>query len=166
MNARVRAMDYRYLDRLAGRDKPKSQEHPRCVACGYDLYGSVSDRCPECGHVIDDEEWRRLVREMEGKLAEIEDTLQWTPLAWKLVVAGVVLQLLRLTPLLGGCADGLARIVVFLCGVGAFFIGMNVFRLRGIPSWAQGRLKFKPDAVSSGVGLAGGLLLVAAAIGL
>jgi len=157
-------MDYRYLDRLAGCDKPRPQEHPRCVACGYDLHGSVSKRCPECGHVIDDEECQRLAREMQDKLTEIEDTLQWTPLAWKLVAAGALLQLLRLTPVLGGCADALTRVVIFLCGMGAFFIGINVFRLRAVPDWARERLKFKPDAVSSGVGLAGGPLLVAAAI--
>jgi len=29
--------------------RAEPREHARCQSCGYDLYGSVSSRCPECG---------------------------------------------------------------------------------------------------------------------
>jgi hypothetical protein len=32
----------------------------RCRSCGYDLKGQVAPRCPECGHLLDDEERQRL----------------------------------------------------------------------------------------------------------
>jgi ribosomal protein L37E len=34
-----------------------SEKHQRCAACGYDLFGTDSDVCPECGTP---REWRRL----------------------------------------------------------------------------------------------------------
>ncbi len=157
-------MDYRYLDRMAGLPNPRSQEHPRCVACGYDLHGSTSARCPECGTEIDEQECGRFLRELHDKVAEIDDLLQWQSFAWKLIAAGLVLQLLRWTPLLGGCANALTRVAIVVCGMGGFFIGANLLRLRGVPEWARGRLTSKPDKASSAIGLAGGPILVAAAI--
>ena len=76
------------------------------------------------------------------------------------------MQLVRMTPFLGGFAGAVAKIAVFVCGIGTFLIGANVFRLRSIPPWARERLRFKPGVVSYGVGLVGGLLLMVAAIAL
>ncbi len=159
-------MDYRYLDRLAGRPRPAHNEHPRCVVCGYDLHGSVSDRCPECGNLIDDEETQRLAEELRFKLAEIDNSLQWTPVAWKLVVVGACLQLVRWSLLLGWLASATARLAILTCGTSALLVAVKVFRVRSIPLWARERLNFKPNVVLCSIGLVGGLLLIAAAIAL
>ena len=159
-------MDYRYLDRLAGRPRPNPNEHPRCVVCGYDLHGSVSDRCPECGNPIDDEETQRLAEELRYKLAELDSSLQSTPVAWKLVVVGACLQIIRSFLLLGWLTSAMARVAILFCGIKAFLLVWRVFRLRSIPLWARGRLNFRPNVILCCIGLVGGLLLIAAAIAL
>jgi len=38
-----------------------------CWACGYELRGNVSGRCPECGRTISPEMMRRINQEMESQ---------------------------------------------------------------------------------------------------
>lgn len=40
------------IEKLCFRRTRESDDHPMCDACGYDLYGNTSRRCPECGRNV------------------------------------------------------------------------------------------------------------------
>jgi hypothetical protein len=162
-------MDYRYLDRMAGL-RPRAQAagaHPLCATCGYDLFGGVSDRCPECGTPIDAGAIRDQSDEVKALLDEFDESLRVLPLAWKLLAVGGVLFLIRIPPILGAELSWLARSLGFLCGFVAVFLRLGVIRLGTLPSSIlTARQRDARDSFLSAVELAGGLFLMATAIAL
>lgn len=162
-------MDYRYLDRLAGaqtRTRPVG-EHPLCANCGYDLFGGVSDCCPECGHAIDPHAMRDQSAEIKAQMYEFEEALRFLPLAWKLVGFGAFLMLIRITPFLGPGLSWLARSMGFLCGFVALFLRLSVIRAGNLPPSAiTQEQRLARDSFLSAVEIVGGLFLMGASIGL
>ena len=156
-------MDFRYLESLAGTTKP-DEPPPVCLTCGYDLRGSTSGRCPECGQSFTSTQWKRESSEIKTKTADVDEALKWVALAWKVVAAGAALEVLGFIVMAGSCGSWLLRIAGAFCGLAAFFLGVNIFRTRQLPEWARERLSTKPDYVSAYVGIFGGLLLVATTI--
>ena len=162
-------MDYRYLDRLAGaqaRTRPVG-EHPLCAFCGYDLFGGVSDRCPECGQLIDSLAMREQSDEVKAQVVELEEALRFLPLAWKLGALGAVLFLIRIPPYLGPEACWLARSLGFLCGFVALFLRLGVIRSGKLPpaSITQEQRDAR-DSFLAAVEIVGGLFLMGTSIGL
>ena len=162
-------MDYRYLDRLAGNQRPVRPvgEHPLCAFCGYDLFGGVSDRCPECGHEIDPHSMREQSDEVKAQVDEFEEAIRLVPLAWKLVAFGGMLFLIRVPPILGPGPYWLARCLGFLCGFVAVFLRLAVIRSGKLPPAAitQEQIATR-DSFLAAVELAGGLFLMGTSIAL
>lgn len=162
-------MDLRYLDRLAGA-QPKARpagEHPLCAFCGYDLFGSVSNCCPECGNAIDPHAMREQSDEVKAQQYEFEEALRFVPLAWKLVALGSFLFLLRITPFLGPGASWLARSMGFLCGFVALFLRLAVIRSGKLPASAiTHEQRMVRDSFLGALEIVGGLFLMGTAIGL
>lgn len=162
-------MDLRYLDRLAGAE-PRTRpvgEHPLCAFCGYDLYGGVSDRCPECGNAIDTQAMREQSDEVKAQVYEFEDALRFVPLAWKLVAIGAFLLLIRLPPFLGPGASWFARSMGFLCGFVALFLRLGVIRAGKLPPSAiTHEQRTIRDSFLGALEIVGGLFLMGTSIGL
>jgi hypothetical protein len=162
-------MDLRYLDRLAGnepRDRP-ADVHRLCAFCGYDLFGGVSNCCPECGNAIDPQAMREQTDEVKAQQYEFEEALRFLPLAWKLVALGSVLFLLRITPVLGPGLSWLARSLGFLCGFVALFLRLAVIRSGKLPDSAISQeQRMLRDSFLGALEIAGGLFLMGTAIGL
>lgn len=131
-------MDYRYLDRMAneGGRRPSTPpgEHPKCAYCGYDLFGGVSDRCPECGNMIDTHAMKDQSEAVKAQFHQFEESLRFAPLAHKFVIAGMVLLVLRIPPWLGPGTLLLFRSGGFLCGFIALFLCLSVVRTSRLPS--------------------------------
>ena len=162
-------MDYRYLDRMAGVDPVRRPvgEHPLCAFCGYDLFGGVSDRCPECGNEIDAVAMREQSDEVKAQLHEFEEAIRLVPLAWKLVVLGGFLFLIRVPPILSPGPYWLARCLGFLCGFVAVFLRLGVIRSGRLPDAAiTQQQRAARDSFLAAVELVGGLFLMGTSIAL
>ncbi len=145
--------------------KPKGPDFlPVCLACGYDMRGNVSRRCPECGQAFTYREWERALRDAKSKLDEVETYLRWVPWALKIAVAGILLRLFGLALFPGSCFNTLTRAVALLCGIAAVLIAVNVLRVRQLPIWALNHLKVKPDSFGAALGVGFGLAAIASAI--
>lgn len=69
--------------------KSGDRSHPLCPHCGYDLFGTVSGRCPECG--LSDQQIRILHRRELDRPCTRRDLLaaviaQSTPVSYLLIV--------------------------------------------------------------------------------
>ena len=145
--------------------KPKEPGFlPVCLACGYDMRGNTSRRCPECGVAFVDREWERAVRDAKAKIDEVETYLHWVPWGLRIAVGCMVLRLFGLALLPGSCFDTLTRGVALLGGIAAVLMAVNVLRVRQIPTWALSHLKVKADSFGAVLGVGCGLASIASAI--
>ena len=150
-----------HLDQMVEDEWPEAMQ-PYCLACGYDLRGSVNRRCSECGRVFIRREWQRYSREIRMYAMQLRDTAMWISLAFKGVIFGAVL--LGLSKALGGTVVVLGIAVGFLCGISGVFIGLGVFKVKRMPKWARERFEANlsfPLALST---IALGLVLAAASV--
>lgn len=162
-------MDYRYLQRLADEDAPAriAKEHQHCAFCGYDLFGGTSDRCPECGNVVDPQAMRDQSQETKAQRIEFEEAVRHVHLAWKLVAMGMALFLIRVPPILGPGTYWLARALGFLCGFVALFLRLAVIRLAKVaPGPVAEAQQASPDPFLAAIEIVGGLFLMGTSIGL
>lgn len=156
-------MEFRYGDPVHDPTQVKRKSvvyHPVCLACGYDMRGNMSGRCPECGQVFVYGEWEREVRRAKLKVADVESAVASATHAWKVVIAAVGLRLLGLLVAQGGFTAILLRIAVIIAGLVAFALACNVFRVRRLPPWAIEHLTVQPDYGSALVGIVGGIALI------
>ncbi len=65
-------MDERYLNQMVGTRLHMGVE-PFCLHCGYDMRGTPSGRCPECGAVFQRKNWERGVDEVLQKVNEADE---------------------------------------------------------------------------------------------
>ena len=147
--------------------KAKPKEPPFfqvCLACGYDLRGNVSRRCPECGVAFVEREWERAVRDAKARIDEVETYLRWVPWGLRVAVVSIVLRLFGLALFHGTCFDSLTRGIALLGGIAAVLMAANVLRVRQIPTWALSHLKTVPDRFSAALGVGCGLASIASAI--
>ncbi len=160
-------MEFRYGDPVYEPTKAKPKEPdflPVCLACGYDMRGNVSRRCPECGQAFVERDWERAVRDVKFKISEIEGYLQWVLWAWRIALVGILLRLFGLGLFFGGSLNTFIRGVTLVCGLAAVLIAVNVLRVRQLPVWARGHLKIKADPLGAALGVGCGLAAVASAV--
>ncbi len=154
-------IDTHILDLLMGGDWHPDL-HPFCLHCGYDLTGSVSDRCPECGHAFSRKEIEREAYALKTQLRQLDTVNDCVRIGFRLGVIGSALVvptvLFKWTGWWGAALGSVAGIV---CGVAAFFLGLTVLRLARLPAWARQRL---PTPVNYGMAYGAvflGVILVA-----
>ena len=85
----VLMIDTHILELLAG-DEWRADLHPFCLHCGYDLRGSVSDRCPECGTAFNRKELEREAYALKNRLRQLETVHDWIGVGMRIAVAGAV----------------------------------------------------------------------------
>jgi len=158
-------MDFRYGDPVLGSGAGATEDPPLfCLACGYDLRGMASGRCPECGHAFVLNDWRREVAAVQSRMRDLDEALRWIPVGWKVVTVGVALRLFGFAPGVTGMGDLLIRGATFVCGFVGFFLGANIWRIRTLPAWARDRLTTQPNYMGATMSIAGGSLLLIVAV--
>lgn len=155
-------MDQAYLERM-GNDRIGAAAPPLCQACGYNLTGTASKRCPECGWVTTPKELARQAEELRLQIAELEDVNKWIWVGFKAAAIGwgarLVGEALNLAG--AGCVTFGIRVLAFPCGLAAFCLGMTAFRTRRIPEWARDQLPSQPNSSMAWATALLGLLLAA-----
>jgi len=130
------------LERMIGQYR-KPGPKPFCLTCGYDMRGSVSGVCPECGERLDAKDWLRELKYVEGLLKEYKTAEMFLRAAFVAVLAGVVFYLLSLL-LAGACLGRCLRVLAGVLGLGGALQGAGIFRIGRLPKWAHQNLTDKP----------------------
>lgn len=143
-------------------DKPASIP-PFCTACGYDLTGAVSPRCPECGQVFVGKEWQQRAAQIQQQIKEIQEAGQWVRTGLWIAGASAVLVFFGLL-LPGGCFRTVIRGVAGLAGIVATFLALGLFRVSRLPPWLQNRLTVSRDYTEAAVTILLGVIVLALAI--
>jgi hypothetical protein len=108
---------------------------PVCLACGYDLTGSPTGRCSECGQVFIKGEWKKEIARLKRAGDELREANTWARRALVIAIVGAVMAGLRV-PLRGVCMGELLAVLGGLCGATAVLLGTAVFRADRLPAWA------------------------------
>ncbi len=157
-------MEIRDLERMAG-ITGKGDAEPVCMTCGYDLRGSVTQVCPECGQAFDRLAWEREVAQTQDKLAEIENSLEMVGLGWRVGLVGLCVSVLLMLSGQHGLCVG--RCISVGAGFISFFLGCGYFRAYQLPKWAREKIATNSFTTSAWAAvLLGVLLLLAGAFGL
>lgn len=136
------AIDTHILDLLMGNEwDPNIQ--PFCLHCGYDLTGSVSDRCPECGMAFSHREVVREAYALKTKIRQLMTIDHWIKAGFYVGIAGAVPVLAFVLFKLAGAGGALelfSRIIGVMCGVPSICMGLSVLRILQLPPWAREKL--------------------------
>lgn len=157
-------MDERYLNQMVGTRLHMGVE-PFCLHCGYDMRGTPSGRCPECGAVFERKRWERNVDEILFKVNEADEAAALVPLSLAIIAFAVIV---RLGALLfadaGGVWMSLARFCGAACGAFALLLLTGLKRHPNLPEWAQAKrtIRASPMQVIAAIFL--GFVLIASAI--
>lgn len=157
-------MDERYLNQMVGTRLHMGVE-PFCLHCGYDMRGTPSGRCPECGAVFERKRWERGVDEILFKVNEADEAAALVPLALAIIVFGVVLRLgTLLLSAPGSVWVLLARLVGAACGVLALLLLTGLKRHLNLPEWAQAKRTIHASPIQVIAAIFLGFVLVASAM--
>ena len=146
------------LDRITGSGRPVPFP-PFCVACGYNMTGAVSERCPECGYLFSVKEWRQRAAELAHRSEQIGEANKWAARGLKIAIGGLVLVLIHLAFGDSWAADLLSK-AALIGGVAAMFLGLSVFRVGRSPVWARGLITIPPNYALGAVAAALGVLVI------
>ena len=150
------------LDRITGGGRPVPFP-PFCVACGYNLTGAASERCPECGYLFDLKEWRQRAGELAHRSKQIGEANAWAARGLKIAIGGMLMVLIDLSVSVSWARELLTK-AALIGGVAALFLGLSVFRVGRLPVWARGLVTIPPNhtlaAVTMGLGAVVILLVV------
>ncbi len=120
---------------------------PRCPRCGYDLRGSSTLRCTECGYRATKLELREAAQATTRQMFEVEDLHFKLRAGFWLGGFGVAgIALLRWVGL-----GGLGMVVGVICGLGTLGCGLQVFRVKRLPSPAQALISSDSDCLKGGI---------------
>jgi len=151
------------LDRFAegGRSSPFP---PFCVACGYNLTGAVSERCPECGYHFNAKEWRQRAAELAQRSKQIGEANSWAARGLKVAIGGMVMVLIDLAVGVSWAGELLTK-AALIGGVAALFLGLSVFRVGRLPVWARGVVTIPPNHTLAAVTVGLGAIVILLVVG-
>ncbi len=116
---------------------------PRCPRCGYDLRGSSTRRCAECGYRATKLELREAAEATTRQMFEVEDLrFKLRAGCWFGGLGAVGIALSRWMGL-----GGLGMIIGVICGVGMLGCGLQVLRVKRLPSEAQALVASESDYI-------------------
>lgn len=142
-------------------ERGSSDVPPFCLTCGYNLTGSVSDRCPECGQVFVHKEWQREVDRIKLQVSEAKDSILLASVGLKVAVAGLVIRVLGVMWGAGGLVAWAGRGIAMVCGVAAVFLGLGALRAGRLPVWVREHFDLKPKPSTAVGAITAGAALVA-----
>ena len=120
---------------------------PRCPNCGYDLRGSSTRRCSECGYRATKLELREAAKATTRQMYEIEDLhVKLRAGYWIGGLGAVGIALSRWIGL-----GGLGMIIGVICGVGMLGCGLQVLRVKRLPAEAQSLAASENDYIKGAI---------------
>ena len=120
---------------------------PQCPKCGYDLRGSSTGRCSECGYRPTNLELREAARATTRQIYEIEDLhVKLRAGCWIGGCGAVGIGLSRWIGL-----GGLGMIIGVICGVGMLGCGLQVFRVKRLPAEVQAQVSSESDSIKGAI---------------
>lgn len=123
------------------------QKAPRCPRCGYDLRGSSTLRCAECGYRATKLELREAAEATTRQMFEVEDVRFKLRAGWWFGGFGAVgIALSRWIGL-----GGLGMIIGMICGVGLLGCGLQVFRVKRLPTETQALVSSESDYIKGAI---------------
>lgn len=155
-------LGYGQLDRELAGDGP-SPVPMNCANCGYDLRGSASARCPECGHITLRKEAAQQSQAIKRALEEYKEAIEWGRRG--MIVGAVGLALAGWGMFLpSGWLQPLLRVISLIAGPIAFFLGLSVIRAKNYARLTLDEGENAPSHVPSGaailLGAANGLCAI------
>ena len=114
---------------------------PICPECGYNLTGLPDNRCPECGYVYSRSDVKRNAQTMICLLQQLKDVNDILKVGFYIGIGAAVV--LAATMLSGYGLVG--RVVAVFAGLPTIGLGLQVFRVQQLPTWAREFLSVSPQ---------------------
>ncbi|MCZ6655329.1 MAG: hypothetical protein O7D91_20165 [Planctomycetota bacterium] len=120
---------------------------PLCPRCGYDLRGSSTRRCAECGYQATRLELQEAAKAKTRQIFEVEDLHFKLRVGWWFGGLGAVG--IALSHWIG--LGGLGMIIGVICGVGMLGCGLQVFRAKRLPAEVRALVSSESDFIKGAI---------------
>jgi len=151
-------LDPHEIDKMLG-DPWRMDIPPMCPKCGYDLSGTGSNRCPECGTTYVRKVILEQARRTQQLIRALKYANRYAANAQKAVIGGAVLVVVAyLRQSASPVFAEFLRLIAIITAMASLCISLNVFRVRRLPPSAVDLL---PEPPSYGTAITTAILAVA-----
>lgn len=136
-------LDEYMLERMLGHEW-QERLPPICPECGYNLTGLPDNRCPECGYVYSRRDVKRNAQMMINVIRQFRSVNE-------IVTIGLYVGIVATVLLVGlwACRYGplaiMGRILGAFASLPTVGLGLQVFRVKQLPRWAQEFVPLQPS---------------------
>jgi hypothetical protein len=155
-------LDEYMLERMLGFEW-QERLPPICPECGYNLTGLPDNRCPECGYVYSRRDVKRNAQMMINVIRQFRSINE-------IVTIGLCVGIASTAVLLGlwACRYGplvtMGRILAAFAALPTIGLGLQVFRVKRLPRWAQEFVPLHPSYGKGAIATILGVALLVAAL--